>query len=119
MRISDWSSDVCSSDLGILDVLNHQDFAYRWATRFIALDQTAANKALTRIRRQWFNKRKSIAQPMREVMMNEPVPLTESDADNTVADNELALPSLGAHHVSFGYYTRSDEPPVVKECIAT
>src|SRR3546814_19754022 len=73
MRISDWSSDVCSSDLlrtltvlgfpnlsrpGILDALNHQDFGYRWVTRFIALDKTDATKALTKIRRQWFNKRK-------------------------------------------------------------
>lgn len=90
---------------GILDALNHQDFAYRWATRFIALDKTAANKALTRIRRQWFNKRKSIAQLMREVMMNEPVPLTDSDADNKVADADLALQALGGDHVSFGYYT--------------
>jgi len=90
---------------GILDALNHQDFAYRWATRFIALDKTAANKTLTRIRRQWFNKRKSIAQLMREVMMNEPVPLTDSDADNKVADSDLALQALGGDHVAFGYYT--------------
>ena len=90
---------------GILDALNHQDFAYRWATRFIALDKTAANKALTRIRRQWFNKRKSIAQLMREVMMNEPAPLTDSDADNKVADADLALQALGGDHVAFGYYT--------------
>jgi len=90
---------------GILDALNHQAFAYRWTTRFIALDKTGANKSLTRIRRQWFNKRKSIAQLMREVMMNEPVPLTDSDADNKVADADLALQALGADHVSFGYYT--------------
>lgn len=90
---------------GILDALNHQDFAYRWTTRFIALDKTAANKALTRIRRQWFNKRKSIAQLMREVMTNEPVPLTDSDADNKVADADLALQALGSDHVAFGYYT--------------
>jgi len=90
---------------GILDALNHQDFAYRWATRFIALDKTAANKTLTKIRRQWFNKRKSIAQLMREVMMNEPVPLTDSDADNKVADADLALQALGGDHVAFGYYT--------------
>lgn len=90
---------------GILDALNHQGFAYRWATRFIALDKTAANKALTRIRRQWFNKRKSIAQLMREVMMNEPVALTDSDADNKVADADLALQALGGDHVAFGYYT--------------
>ncbi len=90
---------------GILDALNHQGFAYRWATRFIALDKTAATKSLTRIRRQWFNKRKSIAQLMREVMMNEPVPLTDSDADNKVVDADLALQALGGDHVAFGYYT--------------
>src|SRR3546814_7964501 len=45
---------------GILDTLNHQDFAYRWVTRFIALDKAQATKALTSIRRQWFNKRKSV-----------------------------------------------------------
>ncbi len=90
---------------GILDALNHQDFAYRWATRFICLDKTAANKALTRVRRQWFNKRKSIVQLMREVMTNEPVPLTDSDADNKVADADLALQALGADHVAFGYLT--------------
>src|SRR3546814_13555166 len=43
---------------GLLDALNHQDFAYRWVTRFLALDKTEAGKTLTRIRRQWFNKRK-------------------------------------------------------------
>lgn len=90
---------------GILDALNHQGFAYRWATRFIALDKTAANKALIRIRRQWFNKRKSIAQLMREVMMNEPTALTDSDADNKVVDADLALQALGGDHVAFGYYT--------------
>ncbi|TPE59799.1 conjugal transfer protein TrbE [Sandaracinobacter neustonicus] len=90
---------------GVLDALNHQDFAYRWATRFIGLDKTAANKALTRVRRQWFNKRKSIAQLMREVMTNEPVPLTDSDADNKVADADLALQALGSDHVAFGYLT--------------
>jgi len=34
---------------GILDALNHQDFGYRWVTRFIALDKTQATKALTSI----------------------------------------------------------------------
>src|SRR3546814_14554134 len=99
-----------STHPGILDALNHQGFTYRWATRFIALDKTAANKALTRIRRQWFNKRKSIAQLMREVMMNEPVPLTDSDADNKVADSDLALQALGGD--------RSEERRVGKECVS-
>ena len=90
---------------GILDGLNHQDFGYRWVTRFIALDKTDATKALTRIRRQWFNKRKSITALLREVMYNQPVQLLDSDADNKVVDADLALQALGGDHVAFGYLT--------------
>jgi type IV secretion system protein VirB4 len=67
---------------GIFDALNHQDFAYRWMTRFIALDKTDATSSLTRLRRQWFNKRKSISALLREVLYNQPVQLLDSDADN-------------------------------------
>jgi type IV secretion system protein VirB4 len=90
---------------GILDALNHQDFAYRWVTRFIALDKTEATKALTRLRRQWFNKRKSVTALLREVMYNQPVQLLDSDADNKVADADLALQALGGDFVAFGYLT--------------
>jgi len=90
---------------GILDALNHQDFGYRWVTRFIALDKTEATRALTRLRRQWFNKRKSVTALLREVMYNQPAQLLDSDADNKVADADLALQSLGADYVSFGYLT--------------
>jgi type IV secretion system protein TrbE len=90
---------------GILDALNHQDFPYRWVTRFIALDKTEATRALTRLRRQWFNKRKSVTALLREVMYNQPVQLTDSDADNKVADADLALQALGADYVAFGFLT--------------
>ncbi len=90
---------------GILDALNHQDFAYRWTTRFIALDKTEATKALTKLRRQWFNKRKSIAALLREVLYNQPVQLIDSDADNKVVDADQALQALGGDHVAFGYLT--------------
>jgi type IV secretion system protein VirB4 len=90
---------------GILDALNHQDFAYRWVTRFIALDKAAATKALTSLRRQWFNKRKSISALLREVLYNQPVQLLDSDADNKVVDADLALQALGGDHVAFGYLT--------------
>ncbi len=50
---------------GILDALNRQDFAYRWMTRFIPLEKTEATKTLTRLRRQWFAKRKSIVAILR------------------------------------------------------
>jgi type IV secretion/conjugal transfer VirB4 family ATPase len=90
---------------GILDALNHQDFAYRWMTRFIALDKTTATKTLTSLRRQWFNKRKSISALLREVLYNQPVQLLDSDADNKVVDADLALQALGGGHVAFGYLT--------------
>ena len=90
---------------GILDALNHQDFGYRWTTRFIALDKTEATKALARLRRQWFNKRKSVTALLREVMYNQPVQLLDSDADNKVADADLALQELGGDHVAFGFLT--------------
>jgi type IV secretion/conjugal transfer VirB4 family ATPase len=92
---------------GLLDALNHLEFPYRWTTRFIALDKTRANKALTNLRRQWFNKRKSISQFLREVMHNEPVQLLDSDADNKMVDADAALQALGGDHVSFGYLTTS------------
>jgi type IV secretion/conjugal transfer VirB4 family ATPase len=90
---------------GLLDALNHQDFGYRWVTRFIALDKTEATKALIRLRRQWFNKRKSISAMLREVLYNQPAQLLDSDADNKVVDSDLALQALGGDHVAFGYLT--------------
>ena len=97
---------------GILDALNHQDFAFRWMTRFIALDKTEATKTLTKLRRQWFAKRKSVTALLREVLYNESVQLLDSDADNKVADADLALQTLGGdrrlrlshhHHHDFGW----------------
>ncbi|WP_206243645.1 conjugal transfer protein TrbE [Novosphingobium terrae] len=90
---------------GFLDALNRQDFAYRWVTRFISLDKTDATRELTRLRRQWFNKRKSITALLREVMYNQPVQLMDSDADNKMVDADLALQALGGDHVAFGYLT--------------
>jgi type IV secretion system protein VirB4 len=90
---------------GILDGLNHQDFPYRWTTRFIALDKADATRALVRLRRHWFNKRKSVTALLREVLYNQPVQLLDSDADNKVADADLALQALGQDYVAFGYLT--------------
>lgn len=90
---------------GILDALNEADFPYRWTTRFLALDKADATKLLTKIRRQWFNKRKSIAALLREMLYNQPTQLLDSDADNKVADADMALQALGGDHVAFGYLT--------------
>lgn len=92
---------------GLLDELNHLGLPYRWVTRFIPLDKTEANRALTRLRRQWFAKRKSITAILREVLYNEPTPLLDSDADNKALDADAALQELGADQVAFGYLTAS------------
>ena len=82
-----------------------RDFGYRWVTRFLALDKSDATKALTKLRRQWFNKRKSITALLREIMYNQPSQLLDTDADNKVVDADLALQVLGGDHVSFGHLT--------------
>lgn len=83
---------------GILDDLNRLAFPYRWSTRAILLDKTDATKLLTRIRRQWFAKRKSIAAILKEVMTNEASALVDTDAANKAADADMALQELGADY---------------------
>jgi type IV secretion system protein VirB4 len=90
---------------GLLDALNRLGFGYRWMTRYLALDRADAAKVLTRIRRQWFNKRKSIAALLREVLYNQPSALLDSDAENKVVDADLALQALGGDDIGFGYLT--------------
>ena len=90
---------------GLLDELNAQGFGYRWVTRFLFLDKTAAEKELTRLRRQWFAKRKSIVALLRETIFQQESPLVDSDADNKAADADAALQELGSDAVAFGYVT--------------
>ena len=65
---------------GLLDALNRLAFPYRWSTRAICLDKTEATRLLTKIRRQWFAKRKSIMAILKEVMTNEASALLDPDA---------------------------------------
>jgi len=90
---------------GLLDELNRQAFAYRWSSRAIMLDKTDATKLLTKIRRQWFAKRKSVAAILKEVMTNEASVLMDSDASNKAADADMALQELGADEAGIAYVT--------------
>ncbi len=92
---------------GLLDDLNRLPFPYRWTTRAILLDKTDATRLLTRIRRQWFAKRKSIAAILKEVMTNEASVLVDTDAANKAADADLALQELGADFAGQAYVTAS------------
>jgi type IV secretion system protein VirB4 len=90
---------------GILDDLNRLAFPYRWSTRAIMLDKTDATKVLTKIRRQWFAKHKSVAAILKEVMTNEASTLLDSDASNKAADADLALQELGSDMIGQAYVT--------------
>jgi type IV secretion system protein VirB4 len=100
---------------GLLDDLNRLAYPYRWSTRAILLDKTDATKLLTKIRRQWFSKRKSIAAILKEVMTNEASALVDTDAANKAADADLALQELGADYAGQAYVTATvtvwDEDP--------
>ncbi|MGF6227847.1 type IV secretion/conjugal transfer VirB4 family ATPase [Inquilinus ginsengisoli] len=90
---------------GILDELNGLAFSYRWSTRAICLDKTDAARLLTRIRRQWFAKRKSIAAILKEVMTNEATALIDTDAHNKAMDADAALQELGTDALGQVYVT--------------
>jgi type IV secretion system protein TrbE len=90
---------------GILDDLNRLAFPYRWSTRAIALDKTDATKILTRIRRQWFAKRKSVMAILKEVMTNEATMLLDTDANNKALDADAALQELGSDLIGQAYVT--------------
>lgn len=90
---------------GLLDELNRLAFGYRWSTRAIMLDKNDATRLLTKIRRQWFAKRKSVAAILKEVMTNEASVLVDSDASNKAADADMALQELGADSAGIAYVT--------------
>jgi type IV secretion/conjugal transfer VirB4 family ATPase len=90
---------------GVLDDLNRLGVAYRWTTRFLPLDRTQAHSALSRYRRQWFAKRKSLGAILKEVMFNEQAALLDTDAHNKAVDADAALQELGDDLVAFGYIT--------------
>jgi type IV secretion system protein VirB4 len=90
---------------GLLDALNDLGFAYRWVTRWIPLDKSEATRQLTKLRRHWFAKRKSVGAVLREVMFNRETALVDPDAESKAADADTALESLGSDDVAFGYLT--------------
>ncbi len=104
---------------GILDDLNRLGFAYRWSTRFLCLDKADAEKELSRLRRQWFAKRKNVVALLRETIFQQESPLVDTDASNKAADADAALQELGGDQVAFGYVTATvtvlDTDPAVAD----
>ncbi|TMN24213.1 conjugal transfer protein TrbE [Pseudoxanthomonas sp. X-1] len=90
---------------GLLDELNRLGFAYRWSTRYLCLDKAEAERELTRLRRQWFAKRKNVLALLRETIYQQESPLLDTDAANKAADADVALQELGSDQVAYGYVT--------------
>lgn len=90
---------------GLLDELNALGFAYRFMTRFLCLDRTSSEAVLTKQRRLWFSKHKSLASLMKEVLMKEAATFTNPDALAKTAELDESLQDLGTESVGFGYLT--------------
>ena len=61
--------------------------------------------SLTKIRRQWFAKRKSVAAILKEVMTNEASALLDTDAHNKAMDADAALQELGSDQIGQAFVT--------------
>ena len=83
------------------------------------LDKADATRLLTRIRRQWFAKRKSVAAILKEVMTNEASSLIDTDASNKAIDADAALQELGSDLVGEAFVTATitvwDENPRIAD----
>ena len=89
----------------MLDALNELPFAYRWSVRYLPMDKDLAERALKRLRRHWFARRKGIWTLVKEFITKEESQLSDTDALNKAQDVSDALESLGADYTAFGDLT--------------
>lgn len=93
------------SQPGLFDALNRLSIEYRWVTRFIALDKTAAETEIKKYKRQWFAKRKGILTLLKEAFTSSESIMEDSDAVNKAVDADAAQQELADDAVSYGYFT--------------
>lgn len=119
LRVLTLTGFPAETTAGLLDELNRLAFPYRWTSRAIFLDKVAAASLLSKIRRQWFAKRKSIAALLQEALTQQPAALVDNDAANKAGDADLALQDLGEDAVGYAFVTANvvvwDEDPVRAE----
>lgn len=92
---------------GILDRLNRLDMAFRWVTRWVALDKLTAEKEIKKVRREWFSGRKSLGVIIKEMMTKEASALENPEAVANAADADAAMQELAVDAVNYGYFTQS------------
>ncbi len=93
------------SSPGLLDDLNALAVPFRWMTRYLCLDREEARNELTRWRRLWFSKHKSLGALLKEVVMRETATFSNPDALAKTEEVDAALEEVGAEVVGFGYLT--------------
>ena len=94
-----------SSVPALLDQLNQLPLTYRWVTRYIPLDKSAAEKELKRYRQRWFAKRKGVMNMIQELFTKSESQLLDTAAVEKARDADLATRELAEDFVSFGFYT--------------
>lgn len=92
---------------GLLDALNRLGFPYRWVTRFVCLDKANAERQIDGAKRKWFARRKSLSTLIKEIIVNAPSALEDSDSVNKAQDADAARQEISADAVRYGYFTQS------------
>ncbi len=94
-----------ATETGVLDRLNELGLAYRWTSRFLALDKIDALQELSRMRRLWWQGRKSLASVFGEAVSKAESPHQNLDAVLRARAAEDAMAVAGGDHAAFGFYT--------------
>lgn len=90
---------------GVLDDLNACGMTFRWMTRFLCLDRDESERELTKFRRLWFSKHKSMGALIKEMLTKESATFSNPDAIAKTEEVDQALEELGSELIGFGYLT--------------
>ncbi|MBK8840328.1 MAG: conjugal transfer protein TrbE [Hyphomonadaceae bacterium] len=90
---------------GVLDDLNALGMPYRWMTRHLCLDRGEAERELTKWRRLWFSKHKSLSALVKEMLTKEQATFSNPDAIAKTEEVDAALQEVGSELIGFGFFT--------------
>src|SRR5262249_45055990 len=90
---------------GMLDRLNQLGLAYRWVTRWLALEKTDALRLIRGYERKWLSHRKALLTLLREAILQTESPMINPEAVSKAADANAAYETLANDDVAFGYLT--------------
>ncbi len=104
----------------ILEGLQKLPFPLRYSLRFQFLDPAEAQKRLIIYRRNWFQKRHSLASQVSLAMGGEGASFVNTDALSMAADSDAAIAEASSGLVRYGYMTavfviHADDPRVADE----